>query len=160
MPDTHARTVTNAQDVDLRVPPRRRADWSTLAAVSAGGVAGALARYAITAAFAPGVFAWPTLLVNVLGCLLIGMLMVAITEVWRVHRLVRPFLGVGVLGGFTTFSTYIVDVQHAVQAGAARTGLIYLAATPVGALTAVLAGMRLMRLLGRALTRRRKGSRA
>jgi fluoride exporter len=127
---------------------------TTLVAISIGGVIGALARYAISTAFPPGTFAWVTLLINVAGCLLIGMLMVAITEVWRAHHLVRPFLGVGVLGGFTTFSTYIVDAQRALQAGAARAGLIYLAATLVGALVAVFTGTSLIRLLSRRLTGR------
>ena len=51
-----------------------------------------------------------------------------------------PFLGVGVLGGYTTFSTYAVDIQQAVTAGAAGVGLLYLAATMAGALLAVWAG--------------------
>ena len=54
--------------------------------------------------------------VNAAGCALIGMLMVAFTEVWRPHRLALPFLGVAVLGGFTTFSVYVIDVQHALAA--------------------------------------------
>lgn len=154
MAETNARTIARTQSV--RTSRREPLQWATLAAISAGGMAGALARYAISTAFPSGAFAWATLLVNVAGCLVIGMLMVAIGEVWRVHRLVRPFLGVGVLGGFTTFSTFIVDIQRAVAAGAARTGLIYLAVTLVGALTAVHLGMRLMRRL----TRRREGSRS
>lgn len=52
----------------------------------------------------------------------------------------RPFLGVGVLGGFTTFSTYAVDVQQAIVAGAPGTALAYLAATALGALVAVAVG--------------------
>jgi fluoride exporter len=50
-------------------------------------------------------FPFDTSVVNVSGCLLIGVLMVSIVEVRRPHRLVRPFLGVGLLGGYTTFST-------------------------------------------------------
>ena len=63
------------------------------------------------------------------GSLLIGILMVLVVEVWEAHPLVRPFLGVGIFGGFTTFSTYVVDVQRLVDAGAAGTALAYLAAT-------------------------------
>ncbi|TDE20929.1 CrcB family protein [Actinomadura sp. 6K520] len=139
-------------DVDLAVPEQRselrRAPWTTLGAISAGGVLGALARYGISVALPhrPDTFGWATWSVNVAGCLLIGVLMVAITEVWRAHRLVRPFLGVGVLGGFTTFSTYIVEAQQAIEAGAAGTGLLYLAATLAGALVAVYAGAKLTRL--------------
>ncbi|MDR8407297.1 CrcB family protein [Nonomuraea sp. 3-1Str] len=127
----------------------RRVPWATLGAVSVGGMLGALARWGITLAFphAPGAFAWATWGVNVTGCLLIGVLMVAVTEAWRVHPLVRPFLGVGVLGGYTTFSTYVVDAQRTLQAGEPRTALAYLAGTLVAALLAVHLGDRLGRLL-------------
>lgn len=87
-----------------------------------------------------GGFGWATFDVNVSGCLLIGVLMVLTSEVWTGSRLLRPFLGVGVLGGYTTFSTYVVDIQQTVAEGAAATGLLYLAATMAGALVAVWAG--------------------
>jgi CrcB protein len=45
-----------------------------------------------------------------------GALMVTITELTSPHRLVRPFLGVGVLGGYTTFSTYCVNLQQMLAA--------------------------------------------
>lgn len=142
-------------DVDLHVPRQRlelrRAPWSTLGVISAGGVLGALARYGLSVAFphSPGSFAWATFAINVAGCALIGALMVAVTETWQAHRLVRPFLGVGVLGGFTTFSTYIVDIQHALAAGVPRTALTYLAGTVVTALAAVYLGAHSARLLTR-----------
>jgi fluoride exporter len=157
-------------DLDIPVPRRRRtplrslrrAPWTVLAAISAGGVLGALARHGLIVVFpyAPGTFPWATFAVNATGCLLIGLLMVAITETGPVHRLVRPFLGVGVLGGFTTFSTYIVDTQRAVTAGAAGTGLAYLVATPVAALVAVYAGSRLARLVIHRLRRAEQADRA
>ncbi|GAA2349151.1 hypothetical protein SVIO_106720 [Streptomyces violaceusniger] len=74
---------------------------------------------------------------NAADCAVIGVFMVIITDVWAAHRLVRPFFGTGVLGGFTTFSTYAVDIQHPVRSGRARTGLAYLAATLLAALAAV-----------------------
>ncbi|WP_433531104.1 fluoride efflux transporter FluC [Micromonospora sp. CA-263727] len=139
-------------DVDLHVPGQRaelrQGTASLLGAVAAGGVIGGLARHGLTVAFphSPHGFPWATFAVNVSGCLLIGVLMVLVTEVWRAHRLVRPFLGTGLLGGYTTFSTYAVQVQQAVAVGAARTGLLYLAGTLVAALAAVWAGMTLTRL--------------
>jgi fluoride exporter len=142
-------------DVDLRVGRQRRelfrAPWAVLGAISAGGALGALARYGLATAWphAAGHFPWATFVTNVSGCFLIGVLMVLITEVWSAHRLIRPFLGVGVLGGFTTFSTYTGDVQQLVAAGAARTGLIYLAGTVVAALAAAYAGLTLTRLVTR-----------
>lgn len=119
--------------------------------VSAGGVLGASARYGLTIVWPnqPGQFPWATFVTNVSGCLLIGVLMVLVTEVWSAHRLVRPFLGVGVLGGYTTFSTYAVDVQQLVAAGAARTASLYLAGTLLAALVAVYAGLSLTRFVTR-----------
>src|SRR4051794_22770193 len=99
-------------DVDLHVPAQRAelrpSPWPVLGAISAGGACGALARYAVAEAWphAAGGFPVSTLLVNVSGCLLIGVLMVVVTEVAPERRLLRPFAGVGVLGGYTTFSTY------------------------------------------------------
>ncbi|MGH3391717.1 MAG: fluoride efflux transporter FluC [Actinomadura sp.] len=161
MPASSARRTAESGIDDHRfrripVPWWRRASWTVLAAVSAGGVIGALARYGLSVAFphAAGGFPWVIFAINVVGCLLIGSLMVVIAETGRAHRLVRPFLGVGVLGGFTTFSTYIVDAQRAISAGAPATGLVYLAAAPVAALAAVYAGSHLARLLIR--PRRRK----
>jgi fluoride exporter len=136
----------------------RRVPWETLAVIAAGGVLGALARQGLWAEFPrhAGTFDWPTLGINVAGCALIGALMTAITEVRHAHRLTGPFLGVGVLGGFTTFSTYIVDAQHDVTAGAAETGLAYLAVTLAAALLAVYAGASVTRLLSRLHRRERR----
>lgn len=118
-----------------------------LAAISAGGVVGAIARYGLDAAFPPrpGGFAWATFGINVSGCLLIGVLMVLITDRWPNRRLLRPFLGTGLLGGYTTFSTYIVDIQHLLAAGVPRTALAYLAGTLLAALAAVYAGITIAR---------------
>nr|WP_051777699.1 CrcB family protein [Kitasatospora phosalacinea] len=119
-----------------------RGQLSTLAVISAGGVLGASARYgaALIWPTVPGLFPWTTLVVNAVGCAVIGVFLVVITEAWAAHRLVRPFFGTGVLGGFTTFSTYTVDIQRLVEGGHAATALGYLAATLAAAMTAVWAG--------------------
>ncbi|HET8684122.1 MAG TPA: fluoride efflux transporter CrcB [Micromonosporaceae bacterium] len=126
-----------------------------LAVVSAGGVAGALARYAVGVAFPhpPGGFPWSTFGVNVSGCLLIGVLMALVTDARRPHPLLRPFLGTGLLGGYTTFSSYIVEMQHLVFVGATGTALAYLAGTLLSALTAVYTGSALTRLVVRGARR-------
>ena len=98
---------------------------------------GALARQGIWAAFRRGGgFDWTTLCINVAGCGLIGVLMTILVEVRHAPRLTGPFLGVGVLGGFTTFSTYIVTIQKLITSGSPQSGLAYLAATLAGALLA------------------------
>ncbi|MEE1813287.1 MULTISPECIES: fluoride efflux transporter CrcB [Streptomyces] len=117
----------------------RNPQGSVVAVVALGGALGACARYGATLIWptAPGGFPWTTLIVNVVGCAVIGVFMVVISEVWTAHRLVRPFFGTGVLGGFTTFSTYAVDIERLVDAGRARTGLAYLGLTLCAALAAV-----------------------
>ncbi len=129
-------------DIDLRQarPGRHgRDDATILAAIAAGGATGAAARYLTGQAWPTpaGGFPASTLVINLLGCALIGVLMVLITEVWSNQRLLRPFLGTGVLGGFTTFSTYTVDIQRLVAGAHVDTALLYLTLTPIGALLAV-----------------------
>lgn len=129
--------------------------WQVLAAISAGGVLGALARAALGERFGTprGGFAWTTFAINVSGCLLIGALMVLVTRSRNGsrngsrnrRRLLRPFLGVGVLGGFTTFSGYVVDTERTLAAGAIAPALGYLLATPVAAVLAAYLGARFTR---------------
>ncbi|MEU6591310.1 fluoride efflux transporter CrcB [Streptomyces sp. NPDC046881] len=137
-----------------RPAPARRTEWRAqapvVAAVAAGGALGATARYALTLALPTpaGGFPWATFWTNVSGCAAMGVLMVLVTEVWAAHRLLRPFLGTGVLGGFTTFSTYAVDIRGLADAGRPGTALAYLAATLCAALAAVwLASVAARRLL-------------
>lgn len=133
-------------DVDLSVPADRAElpthPTAVLGAVAAGGALGALARAGLTYAFphGPTGFPWATFAVNLSGCLLIGVLMAVLTRHGGGPALARPFLGVGVLGGYTTFSTYAVETHQLVLANAPATALAYLAATLVGALLAVWGG--------------------
>jgi CrcB protein len=113
--------------------------WPVVAVVAAGGAAGACARYGAALLWpqTPGTFPWTTFWVNISGCAVIGVFMVVITEVWAAHRLVRPFFGTGVLGGYTTFSTYAVEIRRLTDAHEAATAFGYAAATLAAALTAV-----------------------
>ncbi|MFE6692210.1 fluoride efflux transporter CrcB [Streptomyces sp. NPDC057743] len=126
-------------DEPARRPLPWQGEWPVIGAVAVGGALGASARYGAGLLWpsARDAFPWTTLLINVVGCALMGVLMVLITEVWTAHRLLRPFLGTGVLGGFTTFSTYAVDIQRLVGAGRLPLALAYLAGTLLAALAAV-----------------------
>lgn len=120
-----------------------------LAAVAMGGAVGAVARWAaaIASPTPPAGFPWMTLAVNVLGCFLIGVLVALVTDVVAAHRMVRPFLGTGVLGGFTTFSGYAVDGTQLLQQGRVGAAGAYLATTLVGALPATWLGLGIVRHL-------------
>lgn len=127
-----------------------------LGVISAGGAAGALARYGLAEAIGHHgrQFPWATFLTNVSGCLLIGVLLVLVQQVWPGRRLLRPMLGTGVLGGYTTFSTYEVDTQHLLTAGAVPVAAVYFAGTLLAALVATAAGA----AITRAILDRMKGS--
>jgi len=134
-------------------PRSRRA---VLAVIAAGGALGTGARYgaALLWPTAAGSFPWTTLGVNAAGCLLIGVVMVVLTEAWTAPPWARPFLATGVLGGFTTFSTYCLDIERLVSAGRIGPALGYLAMTLTAALVAVTAGVwSTRRLLVRKATR-------
>lgn len=122
--------------------------WDVLLTIGIGGAIGSSARYGLSVLlpYRAGELPLPTLLANVLGCLLIGALMAAITEATSPHRLLRPFLGVGILGGFTTFSTYVVDVVDTGKAGHQWVAVLYGSGTVVGCILAVVAGLAVTRL--------------
>jgi CrcB protein len=116
---------------------------AVIAAVAVGGALGACARYAAVLRWpaAADAFPWAVLWVNVTGCAVIGVFTVLVTEGPRTpHPLLRPFFGTGVLGGFTTFSSYALDVHRLHEAHEPLLALLYLAGTLVAALAAVLLG--------------------
>jgi CrcB protein len=105
-------------------------------AVALGGVVGALARYAISVAVPHSdraVWPWATFVTNLLGCLLLGIVLDWVDnrhEDWkRIHprraRLARPLLASGVLGGFTTFSTFSVETYGLLDTGHAGAAIGY-----------------------------------
>lgn len=156
-----------ASDVepDLELPragPRRRAPRlrGLVTAVAVGGVAGAEARYGLATALPHGPSQWPwsTLAINTSGCLLIGVLMVLITELVDAHPLIRPLLGVGFLGGYTTFSTYAVDALTLAQAGRWSLAAGYVIATPVLAVLAAAGAAAATRAVAGARHRRFRSS--
>ena len=118
-------------DIDLHDPSQRSElsahPW-TLVVIAVGGSLGAGARHALELLWPTDVggVPWATFLANVTGCLLIGVAMVAVIEAGQRHPLWRPFLGVGVLGGYTTFATYAVQVQQAIHGSELGLALAYL----------------------------------
>ena len=131
-------SVFDAQPGSLR---RRR--WDVVLVIAAGGAIGGGARWAINQAWpsTPDRFPWATFIENTSGCLVLGALMVFLLDVWRPHRYARPFLGIGVLGGFTTFSTYTSDTRALLLDSHMPLALLYLFGTLVVALAATWAGI-------------------
>jgi len=145
-------------DVDLNDPDQRREltrhHGLVLLVIAAGGVVGSLLRFQLGRWWpsVPPAFPWTTWTINITGCLIIGSFMVVITERWSPHRLVRPFFGTGVLGGYTTFSTYATDAVLLTRDGRPTAAALYVVTTLIGAMAAVFLGMFLTR---RILNRRR-----
>ena len=128
------------------VPPARR--WDIALVVAAGGALGGAARHGLTTAWpaAAGGVPWSTLAENVLGSFLLGALMVVLLEVREApSRYARPFLGVGVLGGFTTFSAYAAQVVSLARDGLVVAGTAYALGTLLAALLAAAGGIALTR---------------
>ena len=118
--------------------------------VMIGGAFGAGARHLVGIAmltrFGAG-FPYGTLTVNVLGGLLMGLLVgsmvrVGGTEGWRL------LIGVGMLGGFTTFSSFSLDVVLIIERGFWALALGYVLASMIGSILALFAGLSLMRAVG------------
>jgi len=109
--------------------------------VAAGGAVGAVARYAVTLLMRPvsGTFPWHTLGVNVAGSFLLGLLMALLPEGDAGERL-RLLLGVGVLGGFTTFSAFSVDALTLAQQDQWLSAAAYVLGSVVAALAGATAG--------------------
>lgn len=117
--------------------------------VATGGALGAMARYCVyNAGPFPGqksVFA--TFLINVAGSLLIGVMYVLVSERAYLAPEWRSFVSVGLLGAFTTYSTYSLDALQLLQQGAVGSALVYLFGTMLVCLVAAYAGVQLTRII-------------
>ncbi len=163
------REVIIDPDIDPRDPVQasknRVRQWDLGAAIAAGGVLGAEARYGVGLLFphSVGQFPWATVLVNATGCLLIGVLMVVLLELTSPHRLARPFLGVGILGGYTTLSSFAMDTEQMILEHRVLAALLYVVITLTTCAVAVWFATVLTRILGRSLSRapsQRRGERS
>ncbi|QZT63924.1 fluoride efflux transporter CrcB [Mycolicibacterium austroafricanum] len=122
-------------------------DRRELAAVFAGGALGTLARagFEELAAPDPGRWPWPTFTVNIVGALLLGVFVTRLLERLPVSSYRRPFLGTGLCGGLTTFSTMQVETLKMVEHGHYGLAAGYTAGSIGAGLAAVYAGTVLVR---------------
>ncbi|MAF47135.1 MAG: fluoride efflux transporter CrcB [Rhodospirillales bacterium] len=119
-----------------------------LLSIAAGGALGALARYAVMARaghFLGHGFPFGTLIVNIAGSFLLGVLIEIVALKWSPSQEMRAFMVVGILGSFTTFSTFSLDVVAMIERGTYWPAALYMAVSVVAAIAALFAGMILFR---------------
>ena len=119
---------------------------------SLGGAIGAGARHLVNVACAAclsPVFPWATLIVNVAGSFLMGIVVGAIVPWLGGSAAWRTFLATGILGGFTTFSAFSLDVQHLIERQANILLVLYVVGSVAASVGALMAGLGLSRLVMR-----------
>jgi len=137
------RDATPARDVFRETPaPARPRRLDVLVAISVGGALGAGARYALGRALphSGGGFPWGTFWANVSGAFALGLVLVVLVERFPPGRYVRPFVAVGLLGAYTTFSTFAVETTLLVRDGHPSTATAYALGSVVAGLAAAFAG--------------------
>jgi len=119
--------------------------------VAAGGALGAVGRYmmgvSLLRLMGPQFFPWATLSVNVAGSFAMGLLVGLMALKFSLSAEVRIFLTVGVLGGFTTFSTFALNVSVLLERKAHVLSAVYIVSSVVLAIGALFAGLALARAL-------------
>jgi len=124
---------------------------SRLLLVCLGGAAGSGARYLVGVGLGRWLgtgFPWGTLAVNILGSFLLGAVMELGLRFGAIPADLRLFLATGVMGGFTTYSSFNYELLGYAERGAWAAGALYLGTTVAGCLAAGLLGIAAARLLG------------
>lgn len=118
--------------------------------IAAGGALGAVSRHFINqmvGRMLGSAFPWHTLLVNVTGCFIMGLLVELMARRLDVSVEARAFLTTGILGGFTTFSAFSLDFALLVERKAYAAAFGYCAASVGLSLAAVFAGLAIVRAI-------------
>jgi CrcB protein len=114
--------------------------------VGLGGMIGSMLRYLIVVIVKPASFPYATLLVNIIGCLLIGLIIGFGTKNGLLNDSWKLFLATGICGGFTTFSAFSLECVHLMEQQRYTSMLAYIAISILVGLAATFAGIQLAKL--------------
>ncbi len=121
---------------------------SILFYIAAGGAIGSVARYmstAVVGAILGTEFPWGILLVNVSGSMILGLLIELMVPHWTLNMEWRAFLTIGIMGGFTTFSSFSLDTVALMQRGDFALAALYVVGSVVLSVGALFGAMMLVR---------------
>lgn len=122
----------------------------TVLSIAAGGALGAVARHLtnVGAAALFGLsFPWGTIIVNILGSFIMGVLVGLFAHAWQAPQALKLFLTVGFLGGFTTFSSFSLDAVTLYERGDALLGIGYIAGSILLSIAALWVGLYITRMV-------------
>jgi CrcB protein len=143
--DRSSRDDVLAESADVaadQFPPSAMSPASTaltLISIAIGGAAGALTRYELARAIPVSTdgFPWSTLAINLSGAALLGFLLTLLLERRPPTRYLRPLLGTGFTGAYTTWSTFMVDADQLISHHHVALAVLYVLVSLVGGLAAV-----------------------
>lgn len=118
-------------------------------AIAGGGAVGALLRHFVNSAasvLVGGGFPWGIFVINVIGSFMMGLLVSLFAHVWEPPQEIKAFLTIGVLGAFTTFSSFSLDAVMLTERGLWAAAAFYTAGSVFFAITGLCAGMAVVRV--------------
>jgi fluoride exporter len=124
--------------------------WQKLLFIALAGALGTLARYGLggfVQEHSGKLFPWGTVVVNLLGCLVFGVVVSALEERWTMSGQIRSVILIGFMGAFTTFSTFVFETKELLSTEQWLPAIGYFTIHNAGGLGALLLGLVLGRLL-------------
>ncbi|MBS0351133.1 MAG: fluoride efflux transporter CrcB [Proteobacteria bacterium] len=124
--------------------------WQELASVGIGGAIGSILRFLLSS-WVQGrtqtrFFPWGILIVNLLGCFLIGILYGILIQNFKIGPILRSGIFIGLLGGFTTFSSFSIDVVQLFSSNAYGSAFIYISASVLFGIAATFIGLKIVEI--------------
>lgn len=147
VPDV-TKPASAANEQQRRPSPARRPSATVVLAVGIGGALGTLARYQIGLAWTTPArgFPWATLAINISGALVLAIVATLVVERWPPTRHVRPLVGIGICGAYTTWATFMTETALLLRHGSTAVAVVYVLVTLGTGLMTTVGGIWLARL--------------